>query len=280
MQECFGGIEDLPTLVKASQFLQAEGLRYALEANRRRQPRHSGSIPWQFNEPYPNLFCTSAVDYHARPKPAYYAVARAYAPVSVTARFDTMAWEGRDECQAALWVATSLDLTGPTTLTARLVGAGGREHAMAEYQVGSVPSTSAKVGDLAAPLHDVEEVFFLDLTLADGETVLARNRYPFVRGASLAPFLEGHAADVLARVERLGDEWRVELSNTGEAAALGCFLDDDLDLAGQGYAYFSDDYLSLLPGEVAVIRVHWDNAPAGERKLLLSALNLEASTVE
>ena len=35
-------------------------------------------IPWQFNESFPNAWCTCAVDYHGEPKPAYYGVARAY----------------------------------------------------------------------------------------------------------------------------------------------------------------------------------------------------------
>jgi len=51
-----GGIDDVATLRRASQQLQADGLRYAIEANRRRWPRNSGSLPWQFNESYPNAW--------------------------------------------------------------------------------------------------------------------------------------------------------------------------------------------------------------------------------
>ncbi|HEY6027247.1 MAG TPA: hypothetical protein VIV09_10160, partial [Pseudolabrys sp.] len=36
---------------------------YALEADRRRKYHNSGTLPWQFNEPYPMAACTSAVDY-------------------------------------------------------------------------------------------------------------------------------------------------------------------------------------------------------------------------
>src|SRR5205085_7879793 len=54
IQTAFGGqVRDVHTLLRASQLLQAEGLRYAIEANRRRSPRNSGSIAWQFDEPYP-----------------------------------------------------------------------------------------------------------------------------------------------------------------------------------------------------------------------------------
>lgn len=81
----FGDFEedDLETLIKCNQFFQAEGLRYGLEANRRRAFRNCGSIIWQFNEPWPNVFCTSIVDYYATPKLAYYAATEAFASRTV-----------------------------------------------------------------------------------------------------------------------------------------------------------------------------------------------------
>ena len=84
--EAWGEITDVPNLVQATQYTQADGLRYAVEANRRRKYQNSGTLPWQFNEPYPMAACTSAVDYYGQPKPSYYAVAHAYEPVHVSAR--------------------------------------------------------------------------------------------------------------------------------------------------------------------------------------------------
>ena len=51
----------------------------------------AGVIPWQFNESYPNAWGTSAVDHRGDPKPAYWGVARAYAPDAVSAQFPTPA---------------------------------------------------------------------------------------------------------------------------------------------------------------------------------------------
>lgn len=98
LEEAFGEIRGIETVVAASQLLQAEGLRYAIESNRRRKYQNSGSIPWQFNEPYPNGHCTSAVDYYAEPKATYYAIARAYEPVRVMAQFPAQAWGGHLVC--------------------------------------------------------------------------------------------------------------------------------------------------------------------------------------
>ena len=55
VQECFGGcLDKIEDVICASQFLQYEGLKYAVESNRRRAFCNSGSMMWQFNEPYPN----------------------------------------------------------------------------------------------------------------------------------------------------------------------------------------------------------------------------------
>jgi len=75
-----------------SQYLQAEGLRYALEANRRRQWSCVGSIIWQFNEPWSGVYGTNLVDYHLRPKLAYYFCADALARRRLSLRYDSLTY--------------------------------------------------------------------------------------------------------------------------------------------------------------------------------------------
>jgi beta-mannosidase len=112
VQEAFGGrIEDVETMRRASQWLQYEGLRYAVEATLR---RGAGVIPWQFNESYPNAWCTSSVDWHGEPKPAYWGVRRAYLGAP-SASFATCAWGGEAEVRARIHgdaTARIVDLDG------------------------------------------------------------------------------------------------------------------------------------------------------------------------
>ena len=154
VQETFGGrIEDVDTMRRASQWLQYEGLRYAVEATRR---RGAGTIPWQFNEPFPNAWCTSAVDWHGVPKPAYHGVARAYRGAP-SAQFATCAWGGLGEVCARV------------SAPGRLVDLDGRVVAEGEEEV-------------AAPLDAfVYDVFVLDL---------GANRYVMTRTENLAPLLD------------------------------------------------------------------------------------------
>jgi len=157
VQEAFGGrIDDVETMRRASQWLQYDGLRYAVEATIRRAWAASGVLPWQFNESFPNAWCTSAVDWWGNPKPAYFGVARAYRGAP-SAQFATCAWGGLGEVRARVG--------GP----ARLVDLDGRVVAEGD-------------GELAAPLDVFEhDVFLLDLVT---------NRYVMTRAENLAPLLD------------------------------------------------------------------------------------------
>jgi beta-mannosidase len=154
VRTCFGGrIEDVETMRRASQWLQYEGLRYAVEAALR---RGAGVIPWQLNESFPNAWCTCSVDWHGEPKPAYYGVARAYRG-GASARFATAAWGGLGEVRARV------------SAPARLVDLDGRVVAEDE-------------GEIAAPL----DAFAYDVFLLD----VAGNRYVMSRTENLAPLLD------------------------------------------------------------------------------------------
>ncbi|HET7045646.1 MAG TPA: glycoside hydrolase family 2 TIM barrel-domain containing protein [Gaiellaceae bacterium] len=159
VQEAFGGrIADLETLRRASQWLQYDGLRYAVEARLR---QGIGVIPWQLNESYPNAWCTAVVDWHGQPKPAYWGVRRAYLGAP-SARFATCAWGGEEEVRIAG--------------SGRIVDLHGNEVARGE-------------GELAAPLEAIAtDVFLVDL---DG-----RNRYVMSKNENLAPLLDLPAARI------------------------------------------------------------------------------------
>ena len=152
VQESFGGrIRDLETLRRASQWLQYEGLRYAVEARLR---QGIGVIPWQLNESYPNAWCTAVVDWHGDPKPAYYGVKRAYLGAP-SARFATWAWGGEEEVRV-FGTGRIVDLHG---------------NAVAEGD-----------GEIACLLDAIPtDVFLVDLVT---------NRYVMTKTADFAPLLD------------------------------------------------------------------------------------------
>lgn len=92
--EIFGKFEpnELETLIKCSQFIQAEGIRYALQANMRRAMQNCGSIIWQFNEPWPNVACTSLTSYGLKPKLAYYYTRDSYRMQYASLKYSKLCW--------------------------------------------------------------------------------------------------------------------------------------------------------------------------------------------
>lgn len=104
----FGDIDSLKTFSTLSQFMQAEGIRYALEANRRRKWKNCGSIVWQFNEPWPNISCTNLVDYYGTPKLAYYFYRDAMKPWHVSMKYDALIWNENETFRGELFVHDDL----------------------------------------------------------------------------------------------------------------------------------------------------------------------------
>jgi beta-mannosidase len=188
VQRCFGGrIRDVETMRRASQWLQYDGLRYAVEATLR---RGAGVIPWQFNESFPNAWCTAAVDWWGEPKPAYWGVARAYRDDHPAAQFATCAWGGEREVRARIHGDVEARLL---TLDGTVIAEGGDE--------------------IGAPVGRLGDVFVLDL---DG-----RNRYVMTTADTLAPLLD------LPRTRLELDDGT--LRNVGSVAALGVVLDGDVE---------------------------------------------------
>ncbi|HVM16845.1 MAG TPA: glycoside hydrolase family 2 TIM barrel-domain containing protein [Gaiellaceae bacterium] len=234
VREAFGGrIDDLETMRRASQWLQYEGLRYAVEAQRRRWPRCSGTLPWQLNESYPNAWCTSALDHRGDPKPAYWGVARAYRGAP-SASFATCAWGGEEEFRAETSApARVVDLTG-----AVVAETGG--------------------GTIAAPLDAIAtDVFLLDV---DGRT-----RYAMSKTATLEPLLDLPRTELrLHRRTSPSSSLLLGIENAGEVAAVGVVLEDARPYDAPGWVLFSDNVLDLLPGETREIEVE---GPAAELRV-------------
>lgn len=75
------------TLIYASQLVQAEAIRYAVEHFRRNRGRCMGAIYWQLNDCWP-VASWSSIDYYGRWKALHYAAKKFFAPVLLSAHED------------------------------------------------------------------------------------------------------------------------------------------------------------------------------------------------
>ena len=78
---------DFERAVLFSQIVQGEALKTGVEHWRRSKWHTAGALVWQLNDCWP-VISWSTVDSKLRPKPAYYYLRRAYAPVLITAHVD------------------------------------------------------------------------------------------------------------------------------------------------------------------------------------------------
>ena len=116
IEELFGPLDQLETMVEAGQFIGAEGLRYAYDELRRKGKRIGGITSWDFNEPWTNGAGSYLVDYDGRTVMKYDFVRQALSPVSLTLRYDSILYDPSVGLKAGLWLtsdapAASSDLT-------------------------------------------------------------------------------------------------------------------------------------------------------------------------
>jgi beta-mannosidase len=183
-----GEVDSFEALVLATQQLQAEAVKYAIEANRRRLWESSGSLPWMFNEPYPMAANTSAVDYYGRPKPLYEAVKCAYEPLHVSAQFDTQTWADKDEFTTGIWVTNTSNraLSEEAAVSAVLVRHDSSRIAKLTLPAAVGIDQSVPLGHFTVPLLGIKGMFWLRLELCDENgQIVSRNQYRFTRAETV-----------------------------------------------------------------------------------------------
>ena len=245
---------ELGPFLAASRYLQVEALRYAAEATRRREPEVAGFIVWMGNEPFPNNANTSLLEFDGTPKPAYYAIKRAFAPRQVSVRYDRVAYRSGERFAARIFVHDEDPGAASGSVRVRLMGAEGAVLTEATY---------ALRGD--APVHEVQEVGALtwEVEPCPHSVFMLRAEWRDAAGRLLASgdYLftvdAGHPLEPLRRLPPAhveltsGDGPGVLVAtNSSQVLAAGVFLygKDAAQFLG-----FDQNALALLPGERVVI---------------------------
>lgn len=236
--------DDLETFVYLSQQLQAEGMRMALEAQRRAMPRTMGTLYWQLGDAWPGA-SWSSVDFFGRRKALHHAVRRAFAPVLVSPVV-----EG-DSVEA--WVVNDRPEAVEGTLVLRLLDFRGDERFRAEGRVRVGPGESRRAVALARSLvlagaDPAAAVLEAELTLDDATRASNLLWFRHPRELRLA------TPDLDVDVSRAGDEYRIRLRS--DVVARSVHLS-----AGGADGAFSDNDFDLLPDRAAVVRFRPEGDP-------------------
>lgn len=165
--EIFGAFapSDLKAFIACSQYIQGEGLRYALEANRRRAFENCGSIIWQYNEPYPNVAGTNLEDYFGEAKLAYWFVQDAFRLREPSLRYDKLIWEPHEEVKASAYISNDL-VAFDAALTIRVTDWEGNLLYQTDVASAVPANSSCKLCDMAFQMPQ-QGAAVIELALSD-----------------------------------------------------------------------------------------------------------------
>jgi beta-mannosidase len=227
--------DDFPSLVYATQILQAEAMRMAVEHWRRNRERCSGALYWQINDCWP-VASWASIDYFGRWKALHYASRRFFEPVLLSiedngARMGVFVTNDRPEVWQGA-VRWSLQ-----TLSGEVIEAG-----HAALAAAPLATTSVQALDFSARLNlDNQRELVLVCELWQDDQRAALTVTPFVPDKHLKladPHLE-------AQLELSGSQLSIQV----RAAGLARFV--ELALEGAD-VIFSDNYFHL-PAQTTVM---------------------------
>lgn len=264
--EIFGEIpktrEHLQEFVDCSQYMQAEGLRYIIESDRRRAFQNSGVIIWQINEPWPNASCTNLVDYYHVPKAAYSETVRVFAPFHVSMEYPGLTLTPGETVNFPVWLSHD----------------GEAQKARVKIQVLSKSGSllTEETLETTAPQNRSAQVGFCRFTVPEEPLVLVRLLAECGENTSENVYIFGtHKEGVLsglrtskAQVEVLEEtdtplsqgsfRKTVKLKNTGTEAAV------QVSMETPGYCLLGkENHLTLFPGECRSMEFLLVPAPHG-----------------
>lgn len=253
--ELLGSLPDMETFVYISQWMQAEALRYALEANLRRKFNNSGSIIWQMNEPWPNISCTNLVDYFGESKMAYYWVRKVFAPISVSMQYNRLDYQTNQPVSLQLFANNCLDAAFEGECGLVVYDMEGNKLYETKLSVRLEGNQLKAMGDISFQLPDTFEGLFavaLALENADGQ-LQATNTYFFSTDTEhpYAPMLTMDKAKLeWTLVKHEGDCYTYQVQNTGTVAALHVHAQEQTD----GYILLADQlYETIFPSKHQIV---------------------------
>lgn len=228
---------DLDDWLWATQLHQADALRAAAGHLRGSWPRTAGMLVWQLNDAWPGI-SWSVLDHGGRPKPAWYALRRAFAPRAISI-------EPRD---GSLWVVLVNDTDDPweaETLVRRVHVEEGEW--AADVLASSVPPRSVArllvPAGLAQPHRRREEILVADVSGLRATSALCRPD-----GVRWAPARPRVAVTEEVTAESSG--WYVAVSADVVLSDVALLVD-----RVDGDARVDDMLRTLLPGETVSFAV-------------------------
>jgi beta-mannosidase len=255
-QQYFDSSDAFERQIYLSQLLQALAYKTAIEAHRTARPHCMGSLYWQLNDCWPAI-SWSSVDYFFRWKAAHYAVRKAFAPVIITAKYES----GR----LGIYVVSDKLQALEARLQTEMMDFNGKNIFTEEMEIKVSPNSSelALTLDISRFLendHAAERL--INLSLFDDSRIIAANQLYFAKPKELK-LLQPSIKHTLSKIQN-----GYLLAVTSGTLVRGLQIKvPDPD------AHFSDNYYDLLPGREVSINISNIRGEIGEKDVGFEYLN-------
>ncbi len=271
----FGESSTMDELIVKSQLYQALGNEYDMEFCRSNKFRNSGFLVWQYNDIWPAL-SWSIVDWYGTPKPSYYFMKRASRPIHISADYENYLWKCGDTLKTDIYFLndTQNPLKGYTFI-ARLIDCEGKIIAEKSGPAATGANSSSKIGEIEYVIPETmkgKSLFVsVELKNTSGEKV-SDAIYPMAISETgnkedfnnifseinqmpkLSLKVEPVHSAVFIENNRIGNG-TLRVTNTTEIPAF--FIRTRMvEESDSLRTLYTDNYVSLLPGETKTISVH------------------------
>jgi beta-mannosidase len=243
----------LDEYVIMSQVIQAEALKFALEHCRRRKYACSGALYWMLADCWGTSTSWATIDYYLRPKPSYYYVKRAFAPVLLSF--------AEEEDSLGVWLTN--DTLEPHSGQLRLVDVNLRTGACDEWCIDARIEANASKEVTRYSLQEIppseRSGHAFHAQFSSTRRVMSRSRHLLV-GFHLSDLLMPDV-HLTHKVEALGNSDYV-LKVSSDRYAWMVHLDAGPEV------WLEDNYFDLLPGEERRIRLRGEPFQLAELRVL------------
>lgn len=248
-----------------SELLSAQAYRAIFEAANKNRPRNPGTMVWMTNAAW--LDCMYQLyDWYLHPTASYYAVKSAVQPLHVQYALD----------DRTLQVVSTLAETRPLRIHAVVMSAAGRAEEVRDYRLTAEADATTPVGLAPATLAD-GRFHFLGLDLLDpGGREVDRLVTWTQNDEKWGALLNVAPVPVIARViERtrvdVESQYRIIVRNQGSVPAVHVWAEVIRGAQGDEVlpSFWSDNALTMLPGEERELTVRFRDAQLGGATLRL-----------
>lgn len=260
IETAFGEPSDLKKFTEWAQWINYNGYRAMYES---RSWNRKGLIIWMSHSCWPSMVWQT-YDYYFEPTAAYFGAKKASAPIRIQ-------WNPVSE-KVEVVNNNAMDQNG-LKAEAMIVNYDGKVVYQTSADLDSKEDTTTPVFGLSFDSPEISDVYYIKLRLTQGDMLIADNFYSL--GKEYGNLRQLHSLpkvkiDAVTSMEKTGDEWKatVQLKNNADVPALMIRLKVQGKKTGERIlpAYYSDNYMSLLPGEDKEVTITFkDEDTRGER---------------